>query len=825
MQLSLSTASWQFRDLTQAGPWQRATVPGCVHRDLLGAGLIEDPFWGANELDLQWIEEREWEYRARFEAPAELLAEAVVELCADGLDTVATVWLNGTEVGRGENMFTAYRWRVNGLLRAGENELRIVFHRAMDYIRTRRPEHVPPRETNDPVGGCTRIRKEQCQFGWDWGPRLVTAGIWQDLRLEGHGGTRLESVRVVQFHEDDAVRLELCPEFVGEPAEGDLRWVLELDHEPVAHGRGRTIEVPDPQRWWPNGHGAQPLYVLRVEALDASGASLGHWERRLGLRTIVLDQTPDDEGTAFRFIVNGRPIFAKGANWIPAHCFVAGLAREDYARDLEAAAEAHMNMIRVWGGGIYESEPFYDLCDELGLMVWQDFMFSCTLYPGDTAFVELTREEARQQVRRLRHRACLALWCGNNELPMINRDGLEADPVLHAGYERIFHQVLPEVVAAEDPAVPYWPSSPSRGGPNERDHPPGERSGDTHFWDVWHARHPVSDYQKWRFRFVSEFGMQAFCSPRTQATFCPPGDANIFGATMENHQKNRMGNQVILDYVSRRYRYPKSQDDLIYLSQLNQAYCVQTGVEFYRRISPHCMGALYWQLNDCWPVASWSSIEFTGQWRALHAAARRFFAPTLVTAQLLGEERVITGNYRESTVHGVVLHTVSDLPEDTPARLYWDLFHLDGRRLLGGERALTLTYGAGCGQETVELGPLLATHGRTAVVLRIGLHAEGQPRQEETVFFTEPRFLDLPRAETAIEVSAVDPCTVAVTLTAAQFRHRVALELQDTAFRASDNFFELYPGEPRRVELRFEHPIEPEALRERLTTRSLAESY
>jgi beta-mannosidase len=821
--LPLASLSWQFRDATTDGAWLPATVPGCVHRDLRRAGLIPDPFWGANELELQWIEERTWEYRTRFDLPETLRGEPVVELCADGLDTVSVVSLNGHEIARTENMFLAYRWDVGPRLRARDNELCIRFEPAMDYVRTRRLEHAP-REINDPVGGCTRLRKEQCQFGWDWGPRFVTAGIWQDLRLEGGPPNRLEGVRLTQEHREGAVRLALVPETRAPLAAPEVRWKLSLDGETVVEGTGTSLEVPAPQLWWPNGQGPQPLYTLRVEVCDGD-TPLGTWERRLGLRTIALDHSPDAHGEAFRFLVNGRPIFAKGANWIPAHSFVAGLTRADYARDLEAAAAVHMNMIRVWGGGIYESEDFYDLCDELGLLVWQDFMFSCTLYPGDDAFAASVREEARCQTRRLRHRACLALWCGNNEIPMINHEDLVAHRAYQEAYDRIFHDVLPAVVAAEDPATAYWPSSPYRHGANERAHPPGERGGDTHFWDVWHARHPVSDYQKWRFRFVSEFGMQAFCSPETQATFCPPEDANVFGATMENHQKNRAGNQIILDYVSRRYRFPKSQDDLLYLSQLNQAYCLETGVEFYRRISPHCMGALYWQLNDCWPVASWSSIEFTGRWRALHYAARRFFAPTLVTAQLLGEDTVTIGNYRRVSYHAVELYTVSDLPDPTPARLFWDLFHLDGRKLLEGGKSVTLEPVGGRLQASVELAEALAVHPRETVYLRIGLEAAGQPRQEETVFLTRPRFLDLPKCTVTVAATARDPRTVELRLRAPCFQHRLSLEWPGRAFHASDNFFELYPDEEKTVLLHFAEPATPAEIEANVRTRSLADTY
>ncbi len=383
-----------------------------------------------------------------------------------------------------------------------------------------------------------------------------------------------------------------------------------------------------------------------------------------------------------------------------------------------------MNLIRVWGGGIYEREEFYDVCDELGLLVWQDFMFACSLYPGDRAFQRSVRAEAEHQVLRLRHRACLALWCGNNEIEMLNGARLQ-QPRARRDYDVLFHQVLPTVVARHDGVTDYWPSSPHRGGGDDS-HAAGEQRGDTHFWDVWHKRQPVKDYERWRFRFVSEFGMQSYSSPETQATFCSPGHGNVFGREMENHQKNRGGNQVILDYVSRRYRFPKSQDDLIYLSQLNQADCMQTGVEHYRRLMPHCMGALYWQLNDCWPVASWSSLEFTGRWRALHHVARRFFAPALACAHVPGDETTIIGNYRRSTVDEVHLYTVSDLPARTPGLLSWDLFALDGRALLHGQKQVRLSYGESVRQKTLRLAPVLARHGRDRVILRLALDIDGR---------------------------------------------------------------------------------------------------
>lgn len=831
----LSQLDWQFRQVKRGASWRAATVPGCVHTDLLRHKLIPDPFKGLNELDLQWIEEAGWEYRAEFDLPRPVLADEVVELVADGLDTVATVSVNGTVVARTENMFLGHRWSVKPLLRAGRNRISIVFGSAMEYIRTHRLSH-RPREFNDAVGRSQVIRKQQCQFGWDWGPRFVTAGIWRDIRIESWSGNRLAQVRLRQSHPaPGVVTIGIEPELVRADAAAECHWTIGLGEITVSRGKGTTIEVANPQLWWPNGHGDQPLYRVSVRMHDGSGSPVGEWSGRIGLRTIELDRSHDAEGERFRFVVNGRPIFAKGANWIPAHSFVAGLGREAYARDLRSAARANMNMIRVWGGGIYESEDFYDLCDELGLLVWQDFMFACSIYPGDAKFVRSVREEARHQIRRLRHRACLALWCGNVEIAQLN--GGNTGPIdlrkpgrLRRNYEAVFHKALPDAVAAHDGVTAYWPSSQWRGTLENSvnvpgRHQEGERRGDTHFWDVWHARHPVKDYERWRFRFVSEFGMQSYSSPETNHTFSPPHDDNVFGPDMEHHQKNAAGNQIILDYVSRRYRFPISQDALIYLSQLNQAHCLQVGVEHYRRTMPHCMGALYWQLNDCWPAASWSSIEFTGRWRALHHVARRFFAPAIVSAHVPGDETHGIGNYRRSTVRHVHLHTVSDLVETTRAELRWHLFLLDKRVVLHGAKRVVLRYGRSVLEKTLDLGRAIAVHGRDNLHLRIALWIGGRRVSEDTVFLSPPRYAKLEDPVTTTEFVRESATRYRVRFSTDHFQHRFAFDFTGMEHRGDDNYFDLYPDEPREVAVCFRHPQDEAAVRAALVHRSLVSTY
>ena len=822
--LPLSSSAWSFRDVADRSTWREAVVPGCVHTDLLRHGQIPDPFWGNNEEQLQWIGEREWEYRTTFAVPADLRAEELVELVADGLDTLATVRLNGHEVARTENMFIGFRWDVKPLLRAGKNELSIRFASAPEYVRTQRPEHTP-RDINDSIGGCTRIRKQQCQFGWDWGPRFITAGIWRDIRLEAWSANRVESVRVDQTHTaDGGVTLLLVPELEREDVAALCRWSLALDGKSVIAGEGAQIAVPQPQLWWPAGQGTQPLYTLTVDVVGGDGREIGRWERRIGLRTIVLDRHKDQWGETFQFVVNGRAIFAKGANWIPAHCFVADLDRERYGRDLRAAAEAHMNMIRVWGGGIYESEDFHDLCDELGLLVWQDFMFACTLYPADAAFLASSRAEAEHQIRRLRHRASLALWCGNNEVFGCNAAELTPGSAKYADYEALFHRVLAEAVAANDAATPYWPSSPWRGD-TDAGYPAGVERGDTHYWDVWHARKPVKDYEQFPFRFASEFGMQSFASRETQDTFCDASDNNVFGRSMTNHQKNRFGNQIILDYVSRQYRFPKDQDALLFLSQLNQADCMQVGVEHYRRSMPRCMGALYWQLNDCWPVASWSSIEFNGRWKALHFVARRFFAPALVTAHVPGEEYAIINNYRRTNVGEIHLYTVYDAPQPAAGTLRWSLRHLDGRTILKGAQKVQLRHGESVKQRTLDVAAAMEKHGRDNLYLRLELRVAKECVSEEVVFLTSPRFVELPRGRTQVGLRALGPKEFELTFTSEVFQHRFAFELPGLAHKASDNFFELFPGEPRRVRLTFDRQVVAAQLRRALRHHSLVDTY
>lgn len=812
--LDLASADWSFFE-PDSRRWLSAVVPGCIHTDLRRHDLIPDPFYGTNELALQWIEEKAWEYRAEFTVSEELLREEHVELIFEGLDTVATVRLNGREILRAEDMFHSHRLPAKGLLKLGKNRLELTFGSALAYIRSQRTDFTV-KEFNDPIGSSYRIRKQGCQFGWDWGPRFVTAGVWRPVRIEAWSGNRLRSVRIEQSHKKAQVTLRAEVALARPDPRAQFRFTISRDGvqiaEKVGPANALSVVVNDPQLWWPAGQGAQPLYQVTVVLQGEDNGEADQWTRRIGLRTIELDREKDglektDAKTPrlqrFGFRVNGRLIFAKGANWIPAHSFVTSATRADYLVSLQAAVEANMNMVRLWGGGIYECDTFYDLCDELGLLVWHDHMFACSLYPGDRPFLEAVRREIHDQVPRIRHHACLALWCGNNELVMLNQDLLESIRARRRDYHRLFFETIPEALAEVDPATPYLHSSPAyalTGYPDTK-----QPSHDEHDWQVWHARKPVEHYESTQHRFVSEFGMQSYPSLPLARTFCAEEELNVFSPTFQNHQKNAGGNGTILDYTTRLYRLPLDYGSLAYLSQLNQAYCMRIAVEHFRRRQPRCLGALYWQLNDCWPVASWSSLEFGGRWKALHSAAQRFFAPALVSARHLGTESVTIGNYPKNTKGAVEIWTTYDGPEERRARLTWTLMDLEGAVLKSGVQRVVLRHLESVLQKTVDFTPSLAKVGRSRAVLRLVLEdpRKGEVLAENTVLFAAPRFLDLKAAPVSWTWRSVDATTGEITVESNTLQLSVWFEFASDQVRVEGNGMDLFPGHARTLRVTF----------------------
>ena len=616
-----------------------AQVPGSVYHDLLSAGRIPDPFFRDNENEALKLMEHDFLYARGFTADAALLACEAVLLRCEGLDTLAEISLNGAAVGRADNMHRIWEYDVKALLREGENRIEIRFSSPTKYIREAYAEN-PADGSSDAMVGFPLLRKAHCMFGWDWGPRLPDAGIWRDISLIGVDTARIRDVLVLQEHEEGRVTLRVQTH-VARVSAGETAVSVAVTGPDgrVFTGAGEDCEIviDAPQLWWPAGFGEQPLYTVSV-GLSAGGAALDGWSRRIGLRTMTVSRRRDDWGESFSHCVNGVDVFAMGADYIPEDNLLPRMNPARTRRLLEDARAANMNCIRVWGGGFYPDDWFYDICDELGLLVWQDFMFACAVYNLTDAFEENICAEFRDNIRRLRHHPSLALWCGNNEMEQFVAVGEWVGSKRQvADYIKMYEYLLPKVLKTEDPQAFYWPASPSSGG--SFDEPQDPDRGDVHYWDVWHGLKPFTDYRNYLFRYVSEFGFQSFPCMETIESFTLPEDRNVFSYVMEKHQRNASANGRIVAYLSQMYLYPHDLDLLVYASQLLQAQAMQYGVEHWRRHRGRCMGAVIWQLNDCWPVASWASIDYYGRWKALHYYAKRFFAPVLISCH---EEGVLS---------------------------------------------------------------------------------------------------------------------------------------------------------------------------------------
>ena len=794
MKFQSLTGAWQFRQVgTQE--WSPASVPGGVHTDLLALGRIPDPFVGDNEKRVQWVAEADWEYRYSFIAEPELLQQPQVWLVCDGLDTLATVRLNGQELGRTDNMFRQYRWDVKPLLQAGENDLRVSFDSPVRYVAAKQALRPMP-GVSQAIPGGPYLRKAPCQFGWDWGPQLPPIGIWKDIRLEGYAEARIKEVHLSQQHAAGQVTVQAqvtLERFTETPCQAVLHLVAPDGQvfetsAIVVKGNESTLRlvIPNPQLWWPNGYGAQPLYQVRIELRQAD-ILLDQKEYQLGLRTLELRQQPDEWGRSFTFVVNGLPIIAKGSNWIPADSFPTRITDAYLEMLIQAAAETHQNMLRVWGGGFYEEERFYDLCDRYGILIWQDFIFSCSAYPfDDPAFVENVHTEVIENVRRLRHRASLALWCGNNEMEWGLMDwGWQGRPgyeQMKALYDQFFHHTLPEWVLGEDPDHDYWPSSPSSNTPFEN--PNGQAQGDAHYWDVWHGRKPFTAYRNQYPRFMSEFGFQALPPLATIRTYAEEADWNMTSYIMERHQKNDSGNALMVAQLLDTFRLPKDFESLVYLSLVLQAEGIRYGVEHWRRYPRRVSGIIYWQLNDCWPVASWSSLDYFGRWKALHYAARRFYAPLLLSIE------------DQPTAQNVYL--TSDLPEAWVGSVRWSLETLDGRVLEANEVPVTVAPYDVTPVCHLDFTGRLDDDLRRETAFVAELWQNGQLQARQTVFFVPTKHLSL--AEPAIATQLrIEQGKLEIELTAYSLARLVecALEGADVVF--SDNYFDLPAGRVVKV--------------------------
>ena len=784
--LSLNGA-WTLTIPGSGFPETKATVPGSVYQDLLTAGLMPDPFWRDNEDEALKIMEHDFVFMRRFTVPAGLADCDAVLLRCHGLDTLAAVEINGKPAGTADNMHRTWEFDVKALLREGENEIRITFFSPTKYIREAY-ERKPLEGTSDAMRGFPYLRKAHCMFGWDWGPHLPDAGIWRDIELAGIRKARLRDVYITQTHEPGKVTLNIASHI--EPITEGKTKVLVSVTDPDGkvfgtEGEECSLTIERPRLWWPAGFGDQPLYGIEVELSDEEG-ELDVWKGRIGLRTLTVRREKDEWGESFCHCVNGVDVFAMGADYIPEDNLLPRVSRERTRRLLEDAGAAHMNTIRVWGGGYYPDDYFYDLCDELGLMVWQDFMFACAAYDLTEAFEENIRAEFRDNIRRIRHHASLALWCGNNEMESFAQQGIWCRSRKEvADYLRLYEDILPKVVGEEDPQTFYWPSSPSSGG--SFDEPQDENRGDCHYWEVWHGLKPFTDYRNHLFRYASEFGFQSFPCMATIESFTLPEDRNVFSYIMEKHQRNASANGKIAEYLSQTYLYPSTFDAFVYASQLLQAQAMQYGVEHWRRYRGHCMGALVWQLNDIWPVTSWASIDYYGRWKALHYYEKRFFAPVLISC---AEEGTLTQDTNVNAEpfplkKSARLNVSNETRDEFRGTVRWSLRTPDAAVIKEGSFPVTVPALSACWLEEIDFSDQ-DTYGS---YVAYGLEDEaGSPVGSGTVLFCAPkhfRFTD-PKLKACQEGNEI-------VVTAQAYARSVEIRC-DPDVVLEDNFFDMNAG-------------------------------
>ncbi|MBN1665617.1 MAG: glycoside hydrolase family 2 protein [Anaerolineales bacterium] len=848
MEIQYLTQEWRLRQ-TAGEEWLPATVPGDVHSALIAAGHIPDPFVADNEKQVQWVAETGWDYQATFIPQAGLLAQEKVFLVAGGLDTLAQVVLNGKTLGNTNNMFRTYRWEVKKLLLEGQNELLVRFSSPVKYIGEKQAQRPLP-GVPQAIEGAPHIRKAPCQFGWDWGPQLPPIGFYRPIYLQGFSVARLEDVHLRQFHSQGQATLDIAI-VVEQWRETPLSVIVQ-----VATPEGKTLEaqaavnnakaalqiqITDPQLWWPNGYGEQPLYQVAV-SLQSEGQVCDRRDYQVGLRTLELRQEDDAWGKSFTFVVNGVPIFAKGSNWIPADSFPTRLSDEHLHALVRDAAATHQNMLRVWGGGFYEEERFYDLCDRYGILVWQDFIFSCSIYPLDESdFLENIRPEIVENIRRLRHRASLALWCGNNEMeagweswgwakhpledqlpalveqyPVLRflldavgpRQLLDDWQELQQAYDRFFHHTLPAWVAELDPDTPYWPSSPSSGTPFQNSN--GEQQGDAHYWDVWHGRKPFTAYRSTYPRFMSEFGFQAFPNMETVECYAPPAQRNLTSYIMEHHQRGNHGNGLIIAQMTDTFRMPVDFSGWIYLSLVLQAEGIRYGVEHWRRHMGRVAGTLYWQLNDIWPVASWASIDYFGRWKALHYAARHFYAPLLLSVE-----------DQPPVMH---LHLSSDLTEPWQGQVRWRLENLAGEPLEQGELAVTAAPLANTHLASLDFSAQVAGDQARQRVLVCELLQDGQVIRRVVSSFVPPKHLEL-RDPGLQALTHVHGGLLFIELHSSSLARFVEIKLSGADVVFSDNYFDLPAGRSHTLTCPLPQGWDLEQARQALEIYSLYDSF
>ncbi|MBR8534599.1 glycoside hydrolase family 2 protein [Carboxylicivirga sediminis] len=816
---SLNESNWVFaeKDSTQFLP---AKVPGSVHMDLFDNDLIPEPYYRNNEKELQWIGERDWIYKTNFDVDKEFLNNQSIVLCFDGLDTHADVYLNGQPIIAANNYFRAWAADIRQHVKLTDNLLEVCFRNAVDANTILRQADTIPL-----FDDYVYSRKPAFHFGWDWGPVYITAGIWRPVYIKAWSGAQITDQFIVQNDvSTDLARLQAEVE-IESLIEADVELIVSCDEANVnkqqtvslKKGLNRiicTFDIDQPKLWWSNGLGEPHLYTIETR-LIREDELMDRESSRIGVRQLKLVQNPDEKGSSFHFELNGVPVFAKGANYIPQESFQSKVDSADYRRVIQHALDANMNMLRVWGGGFYEEDYFYDLCDEKGLLVWQDFMFACSMYPGETDYLENVRQEAVENVKRLRNHPSVALWCGNNENYIgwqdwrWSRHFTKADSatVWH-DYEKLFNELLPEVVNAYDPSKAYWPSSPKYGWGY-----PVNSDGDVHLWAVWHAQDPFEVFLEEENigRFMSEYGFQSLPEMKTIDAFTLPADRSIDSEVMKAHQKHRVGYPVIDKYIKRDYNWPKDFESYVYVSQVLQAKGIKMAIEAHRRAMPFCMGTLYWQLNDCWPVASWSSVDYYNRWKALHYKVRDAYANELVSAVIKNDT--------------VEVYLVSDLTKDMDRRLQLKLSDLEGQVIWEENVDVKLLANTSVNVLKKPIKDIIKSHDPTELVLDVTLMDGSHVTSRNPLYFVSPKDLKLSVPEIVSKISILSPDELQIELESPTLVKDIMLEFDELDGQFSDNYFDMLPGEKYAVRFRLHTGQVDKASTLKLKHKSLIDTY
>lgn len=789
--------NWTFKRDSDS-VWLDAQVPGCVHTDLLKNKKIKDPFVGLNETELQWIANENWIYKRSFTPDADIFEMEFIILRFQGLDTYASVFLNDNEVLKANNMFHPWEVDVKHLLKNGENELLIEFESPIQKIlpKMKHMEYELPADNDQIKKTSPFTRKAPYHYGWDWGPAFATSGIWKTVELFCYDSLYIENIFIEQndISEESAI-LDINVFIKSESkhkiglkiseSKSDIDILKSIDIEKGDNHFVRKVEIANPNLWWPNGHGSQHMYEFKIQIKNKDFED--SMTAKIGLRDFKVNLDEDKDGSAFMFIVNGKPIFSKGANWIPADSFTTRLNRNSYKTLLLNAVNANMNTLRVWGGGIYECDDFYELCDELGIIVWQDFMFACTLYPGDDEFLQSVKKEAEYQIKRLRNHSSIGLWCGNNEMAWAwhNWGWHEKYPdhLYTEDYKSLFHDLLPGVCKKLDPNRLYWPSSP---GDDEKLPIEGQLygRGDNHFWGVWHSGEELSSFSDNVGRFMSEFGMQSFPDLKTVGYFCEPKHQDINSDVVKQHQKASLGNDNVMKYILMNFNKPKDFSSFVMLSQIMAGESIKVAVESHRVKMPFCMGSLYWQLNDCWPGASWSSLDYFGNWKALHYYAKNFFTPLLI---------VITS--KDDTLDVSIVNDNNDINN---SKLLLELIDFNGKSL--NKHKLSVDIISNSSKEVFSCGinSLLENHDKNNVLLRSSIILEGKTLSSNDYFFVKPKELALPRQDYSVNIEKNENNHI-IEIESKSFLYRFYMICCNDSGAFSDNYFHMLPGQKRKV--------------------------